>query len=86
MATIGDGLVAFAVAFVFVGIFWAISWNGGREQITDYQKCIQMCPSHFSEFTELECPKMCAELHQNNLECDYLLNYFNDINQTLHDK
>jgi hypothetical protein len=62
MATIGDGIVAFAIAFAFVGFFWSLTTLDNSQ--TDYEICINKCPSNDwnGDFADLECPNMCENL------------------------
>ncbi len=55
--TIGVALIvlAFFSPVIAIVIF--------EESSTDYESCIQKCPSDFNgNFKDLECPKMCKEL------------------------
>lgn len=69
MATIGDGIVAFAIAFAFVGFFWSLTTIDNPQ--TDYELCINKCPSNdwSGDFDGLECPKMCESILNNDEFC-----------------
>lgn len=69
MATFGDGLVAFAIAFAFVGLFWSLTTIDNAQ--TDYEICIKKCPASNwdSKFVGLECPKMCEDILDKDSNC-----------------
>ena len=58
LRTLIRGLIAVVIV---LGFFYLI-FNSPKQ--TDYEKCIMKCPSTKwdGDFTDLECPKMCAEL------------------------
>lgn len=67
--TIGDGIVAFAIAFAFVGFFWSVT-SIDREQ-SNYEICIDKCPSNAmsGNFINMECPQICERLIENDANC-----------------
>jgi hypothetical protein len=66
-ATIGDGLVALAIALGIVGACFCFFYLlPSTSVVTDYELCIRHCPQTWrSEFTSLECPEMCNKLILN---------------------
>ena len=75
-ATIGDGLIALAVAFGIVGFCFCFFYLlPSTSHVDNYELCIRHCPQTWdSDFTSLECPKMCSELIINNTKCGVLKN------------
>lgn len=68
MATFGDGMIAFAIAFAFVGFFWCLTSIDNSQ--TDYEVCINKCPETRSyNFANLECPKMCEGILNKDANC-----------------
>lgn len=61
---IGDGLVVIGIALVVLAIFSPVIVSElTKEPESNYQSCIQKCPSNFNgKFKDLECPEMCERL------------------------
>lgn len=69
MADFGDGMIAFAIAFTIVGFVFCVTTIDNTE--TNYETCLRKCPASNwdSTFEGLECPKMCAELIDEDANC-----------------
>ncbi len=77
--TIGDGMVAFAIAFAIVGFCFCLFYllpSSIKNQTTDYELCIRGCPKKGfrDSFTNLKCPKMCAELRKEIINKNFTKN------------
>lgn len=57
------GYACFAIC-IFVIAQCTIAENKTTDK-TDYQACIDKCPTSHDGFKGLECPRMCAELNTN---------------------
>ena len=78
--TIGEGLKWIGIAIAIVGFsycFFYLLPLSSKDYESDYVKCIKKCPQEGwrDSFSNLECPKMCAEL---NKESEYTWNICDD--------
>ena len=68
MTNTADGIIAFAIAFIIVGVSFVFMWgvNQHKEE-SAYEICIDKCPlqGFRDKYTSLKCPEMCAETTLN---------------------
>ena len=60
--------IFFGIALVICAISIPLLIYHVNNPESNYDKCLEKCPSdHKFNFADLECPKMCAEIHLNCL-------------------
>lgn len=55
-------LICFMILIFALGIQSCVNQPPISAYESDYEKCIDKCPTTKYKFTNLKCPKMCAEL------------------------